>query len=143
MTAGFAARDQAAAELAFDQFSQTGRQVDQQPMKKLHPRQIGRYLAVAEVDVVGSARHVKVMADQHQRTGVGRQIGPGQVRADVLTDADAATLHRSTGGVAFRNRFAVDEAVAPQFHADGPDSDAPDNRLRGCLGTAQHLQHRP
>jgi len=53
-------------------------------MEEVDARQRGRHRAPLLVHVVGLARHVGVVAQQHQRLRARRQIAQGQVRIEIL-----------------------------------------------------------
>ena len=113
--AGLAAGGEAAAPLAFGTAGHGGRQVHQQPVEEIHPRQIDRHLTVRLVHVVAAAGHVEVVAHQHQRPGACRQVAPGQRGAQVVGELHTR-VGQTAGGKAGRHGFAIAPGVAPDLH---------------------------
>jgi hypothetical protein len=87
--ARLATHREALAEGAGSDRAGARRQVDQQPVEEVDPRQVGRHFAAGLVDVVALARHVEVVADQGQRAGAVRQVAPREMRADVVGEGRA------------------------------------------------------
>ena len=57
-------------------------------MEEIDARQGGRDDAAFLIDVVALAWHIRIVADDGERTGAGRNVGPGQLRLQILAEAD-------------------------------------------------------
>src|SRR5699024_8442887 len=62
----FSARHDSLGKLSLAQFAQGWQDIDQHPMKELRSRHISRNFPAFLVDVVKTARHIRIMANQDQ-----------------------------------------------------------------------------
>ena len=79
MRSGFSARGDTFRELTALDRLRIRREIDQYPVKEIDPRQGSRHDPALLVDVVTARRHVRVMAQEGQRTGARGHCAPAEI----------------------------------------------------------------
>ncbi len=91
-----------------------GWNIEQQPVKEVDPRERGGYFAPFLVDIVATAGHIVIVADQRERLRHRRHIAPGEMRITVPAQADMRLRIGHGKSKLAGNRGALAETVTLQ-----------------------------
>ncbi len=124
--AGLAVRGHLAGVLALGDGLGCFRQVDQNPVEKIGPRQVRGHLSIFLIHIIAPAGHVRVVTDHGEAAGTDRRAAPAQLRIAVAAKADVPFGGRDAEGVSAGNHGTVDKALAGHLHCFGLPFDSAD-----------------
>lgn len=115
-----AVRRHAVAVSALADLAHGGRDVHQQPMRKVDSGEVGGHFAVGPIDIIWSAWAVGVDARDDERAGSCRRITPCEMWIAIAAERHRAGLVGHSEGMARRFPGSIGERVAAQLHACTP-----------------------